>query len=115
MLHGLCSMLHLRNSPCRYGTLGPRRFSASNMHFALRERYLDSMFLEQPPHPVEHVRAHTADATLGVADPGENLMLDTALAECGEPDIRLGAIEHARAFGRGPQHQFLRELQVATI
>ncbi len=51
----------------------------------------------------------------GIVDPDEDLVLDAVLAEFGQPHVRFGIVEHARAFGRGAQHQFLRELEVAII
>src|SRR3546814_4017847 len=58
---------------------------------------------------------HIADAAFRIADPHQYIMFDAILAKGGEPDIGLGIAQHAGAFLRGAQHQFLRQLQVAVI
>src|SRR3546814_5620508 len=58
---------------------------------------------------------HIADAAFRIADPHQYIMFDAIIAKGGEPDIGLGIAQHAGAFLRGAQHQFLRQLQVAVI
>jgi hypothetical protein len=58
-------MLHQRNS----GEASDQRIYArrivADMYLTMRERDLDSMVLEQPPEPVEHVGADSADPAFG--------------------------------------------------
>src|SRR3546814_20703393 len=42
-------------------------------------------------------------------------MFDGAVAEGGEADIGLGAVERARAFDRGTHHQRLRARQIGLV
>src|SRR3546814_10554103 len=82
------------------GAVGGRA-RAMEMDVALCERDFDPVLLEQLPQPDEHVGLHATDAAFGIGYPHQDFMFDGAVAEGGEADIGLGAVERARSFDRG--------------
>src|ERR1700716_1625575 len=95
--------------------LGKPGSGLEHPQFALRDRYLDAVILEQPPDRAVDVRPHVVHTVHGIGNPEPHLGAHAVVLEGHEPGHGGWVVQDARMVGHGVEQELESELRVIVV